>query len=209
MSTITEEKTIPAKEELEKIVQNPPKGMWIREENGNIVIGSSLHTASSLFLLLFLGFLFFMVISLNIYFLSQGALDSYHIYRRIILVDLALCGLFLRLFLYSIANFRTSLKSKFEFSVGKESYVIKKPGKKENKEYIDWYSVEQIYHRITQTHDVSNGITTDYNIVMEGNDGKEIVIPNICRKKNQKIFLLSALQYINIRKHEPQPSVKR
>jgi len=172
------------KENTEKILNNPPKGTWVKRKNDRLIIGSSTQSRDffalffiGLFFLFFINYYFFIEITEAI-FDNLGSVLFYLIFSAI------------PFFLLCSAIY--SWFGKVEIVICEKPYIFSGVGIIGTKKYVDFNTARRIYSLSFIDSD-SEGWKMIRKIIIE--DEKNIEISMNFINTERETFLLNILQY--------------
>ena len=167
------------REKIENLVNNPPKGTWIRKDYRNLYIGFSPRSPRVLFLaiftLLFGGVSFFGLVQILTY---RDVLST------VIFLPFAVFTVFL------IYKTLSVLFGKIELVFGDRVFLFSGLGPLGNKKYIDWENVKGIWESKTENRQDE---TSTRSIVIQG--GQTVRIPVDFVDDEKVEFFVTALTY--------------
>lgn len=166
-------------DEVEGMLQNPPKGAWIIKNYNNLLIGVSTHSKESitilLFNILFSGFIYFAVYDI--------------VFRqKALLMSLFMLPFVLATF-YLIKETLFAFFGKIEINICSDTYIFIGVGKIGKKRFINWESIKKIWKSVARESE--GGIKKEIFI----EEKKLISIPLKFINDDKGKFLYNILRY--------------
>lgn len=148
----------------EEITKYPPRGTWLKQNAGRIVIGASTRSLTGAIFLVFFaafwnGLLIFMTVgTVGNVFAGSGISG----WMLLFLLPFWLAGIFVA------SQALMTLFGKIEVVVGRDSYVFTGIGSLGAKKRFDWNAAESIYARTFTSQDSEGGTTRRIYLFIDG-----------------------------------------